>query len=77
MTISADTPAAIVRYQMLAVKHGLKAVIGGYRVNRAYTPRNLRLMTENYTGKKFRARDYAGMIKAIEEKMAADLKEGE
>lgn len=64
-----DTPEGIATYQMLAVKHGLKACAKGFRLNRAYTPKNLRAMAERFTGKKFKARDYAGMISAIEEKM--------
>jgi hypothetical protein len=60
---------SVTTYQMLAVKQGLKACKIGMRVNRAYTPTNLRLMTENFTGKKFKSRDYDGMIAAIEEKL--------
>ena len=54
-------------YQILAVKHGLKACKAGIRLNRSYTPKNLRLMTEKITGKTFKARDYDGMIVALEE----------
>lgn len=67
MTIIADTPEGITRYQMLAVKQGLKACKIGLRVNRAYTPKNLRMMVERFTGRKFKARDYDGMIAAVEE----------
>lgn len=66
MTIIAQTPTEINRYQTLVVKQGLKACKIGLRVNRAYTPKNLRAMTEKITGKKFKARDYDGMIAALE-----------
>lgn len=64
-----DTPDGITCYQMLAVKHGLKAIKIGLRLNRAYTPTNLRKMTEKLTGRKFKARDYDGMIAALEHKI--------
>lgn len=72
MTIIASTPSEISRYQMIVVKQGLKAIKIGLRVNRAYTPKNLRAMTERITGKKFKARDYDGMIAALEEKLNAE-----
>ena len=53
-------------YQVIAVKHGLKACKVGMRLNKAYTPKNLKLMTEKITGQKFKARDYDGMIEALE-----------
>ena len=65
------TPDWIRAYQMLAVKQGLKACKIGMRLNRAYTPTHLRLMTEKITGKKFKSRDYDGMIAALEEKLNA------
>jgi len=40
----------------------------GMRVNRAYTPANMRRTAEAITGKKFKARDYAGMAEALREK---------
>lgn len=52
-------------YQIIAVRAGLRAVKNGMRLNRAYTPRNLRLTTERLTGLRFRARDYDGMIDAL------------
>lgn len=69
MSVMIDTPEGIQAYQMIAVKHGLKACKIGMRLNTAYTPKNLRAMTEKFTGKKFKARDYDGMIAAIEEKL--------
>lgn len=64
------TGEGISRYQLLVVKQGLKACKIGLRVNRAYTPANLRRVTEQLTGKKFKARDYDGMIAAIEALLA-------
>lgn len=58
-------------YQIIAVKAGLKAVQKGFRLNRAYTPKNLKAMTEKITGKKFKARDYQGMIDALQENLDA------
>ena len=52
-------------FQILAVRAGLHAVRSRMRLNRAYTPRNLRLTTEKLTGLKFRPRDYDGMIAAL------------
>lgn len=72
MTVIADTPEAVSRYQLLVVKQGLKACQKGFRLNTAYTPKNLRMITERATGRKFKARDYAGMIAALEEKLNAE-----
>lgn len=57
-------------YQMLVVKRGLLACKDGFRLNRAYTPKNLRAVTERLTGQKFKARDYDGMVAALEAKIA-------
>ena len=65
-SIVIDTPEGITRYQMIVVKHGLAACKIGMRVNRAYTPSNLRKMVERWTNKKFKARDYDGMIAAVQ-----------
>lgn len=54
-------------FQALAVKHGLKAIKIGFRVNRAYTPKNCMMMASKITGKKFKPRDYDGAIAALEE----------
>jgi hypothetical protein len=74
MTVIISTPEGITRYQMLVVKQGLKACKIGMRVNRDYTPTNLRKMVERWTKAKFKARDYDGMIKAVEE-LIAETKE--
>lgn len=66
-----DTPEGIAHYQILVVKQGLKAIKIGMRLNRSYTPKNLKLMTEKITGRKFKARDYDGMMAALEEKLDA------
>jgi len=65
-----NTPDGIKRYQALCAKQGLKAIKLGLRINTAYTPKNCRLMAEKLTGKKFKARDYDGMIAALEEFIA-------
>lgn len=57
------------RLQAVAAKHGLKAIKLGMRLNRAYTPANCRRVAEQFTGKKFKARDYDGMIAAINAKL--------
>jgi hypothetical protein len=54
-------------YQILVIKQGLKACKVGIRLNKSYTPKHLRRMTERLTGKTFKSRDYDSMIAAIEE----------
>lgn len=66
------TGEGITRYQVIVVKQGLKACKRGMRLNRAYTPKNLRALTERFVGRKFKARDYDGMIAAIDEELAKD-----
>lgn len=58
------------RIGAVACRAGLRAVKVGMRLNSAYTPKNLRAMTENLTGRKFKARDYDGMIAALDEYLA-------
>jgi hypothetical protein len=55
------------RIRAVAAKHGLKAIKRGMRLNTAYTPANCRRAAEEITGKKFKARDYDGMIEALEQ----------
>lgn len=55
------------RMGAVAAKHGLKAIKRGMRLNTSYTPKNCRTMAERLTGKKFKARDYDGMIAALDE----------
>lgn len=55
------------RIALIAAKHGLKAIKKGFRLNRAYTPANCRAIVERETGRKFKARDYDGMIAAADE----------
>lgn len=57
------------RIAAIAAKHGLKAIKIGMRANRAYTPTRCRQVAEEFTGKKFKPRDYDGMIAAIQEKL--------
>jgi len=61
------------RIAALMAKHGLKAIKAGFRINRSATPARCRQIAQEFTGKKFKARDYDGMIAAIE----AGLKETE
>lgn len=58
-----------VRIQAIAAKAGLRAIKIGMRANRAYTPAACRAVAEKFTGKKFKARDYDGMIEAIDAKL--------
>lgn len=57
------------RLAAIAAKHGLKAIKIGMRLNRGYTPTRCRQVAEQFTGKKFKARDYDGMIAAIDAKL--------
>lgn len=57
------------RIEAIVAKAGLKAIKQGMRLNRAYTPTNCRIMAERFTGKKFKSRDYDGMIAAIDAKL--------
>jgi HEPN domain-containing protein len=53
-------------YQLLAIKHGLKACINGFRLNRAYTPSRLRNAVEELSGKKFKGYPYKAMLETVE-----------
>lgn len=55
------------RLAAIAARAGLRAIKVGMRVNRAYTPARCREVAEQFTGRKFKARDYDGMIAAITE----------
>lgn len=57
------------RIAAISAKHGLKAIKMGMRMNRSATPARCRQIAEEFTGKKFKARDYDGMIAAIQEKL--------
>ncbi len=57
------------RIQAVAAKHGLKAIKIGMRLNTAYTPTRCKQVAEEFTGKKFKARDYDGMISAIDSRL--------
>ena len=39
----------------------------GIKANRAYTPKNMRAVATEVTGLKFKARDYLGAAKALED----------
>ena len=66
-----DVAPAVTFHQLAAIKQGLKAIKVGMRVNSSYTPQNCRRTAERLTGKKFKARDYDGMIAALQEMMDA------
>lgn len=55
------------RMAAIAAKHGLRAILLGARLNRAYTPKACMAAASRVTGKQFKARDYAGAIAALEE----------
>lgn len=61
------------RIQAISAKHGLKAIKIGMRMNRSATPARCREIAESFTGKKFKARDYDGMIAAIDAKLESFL----
>ena len=72
---SVSTPEGINYYRLAVLKQALKAIKIGMRVNSAYTPKNVKAAVEKETGKKFRARDYDGMLGSVEELMERLLKE--
>lgn len=55
------------RMAAIMARQGLKAIKIGMRLNTAYTPKRCREIAEQTTGKKFKARDYDGMIAALTE----------
>ena len=57
------------RLAAVAAKHGLKAIKLGMRLNTSYTPARCRQVAEQFTGLKFKARDYDGMIAAIDKEL--------
>lgn len=59
------------RFRAIALKSALKLYAAtGIKANRAYTPKNMMTTAKAITGKTFKARDYAGAIKALEEYLA-------
>ena len=61
------TGDGISRFQIIVIKGAIKLYRDtGMKANRAYTPTNVKLMAEKLTGKKFKARDWDGMITALE-----------
>lgn len=55
--------------QAISAKHGLKAIKIGMRMNSSATPTRCRQIAQEFTGLKFKARDYDGMIAAIDSKL--------
>lgn len=59
--------AGTATFQAIALKRGIKLYAAtGMKPNRAWTAKNMRLTAEKITGQKFKARDYAGMIDALD-----------
>lgn len=58
----------------IAAKYGLKAIKIGMRLS-GYTPKRCREVAEEFTGRKFKACDYDGMIQAIDAKLK-EIKNG-
>lgn len=68
MTAQVFTGEGINRVVIVVLKNAIKLYKNtGMKANRAYTPTNMRRKAEELTGKKFKARDYDGMIAALEE----------
>lgn len=60
-------------FAMAAVASALRFYAStGMRVNRAYTPKVMMRYAEQYTGKKFKARDYLGAADALSAKVQAE-----
>lgn len=69
--------SAVNVFAAIALKHGLKLYAAtGMRPNRMYTPKNMMAAAERTTGKKFKARDYAGAVEALELWIAEAPKDG-
>lgn len=61
------TGTGVTIYQALSIKQGLKTWAKyKVRLNSAWTPRAMMKTVERITGETFKARDYAGAIKALE-----------
>lgn len=64
------TGEGIARFQIVVIKNAIKLYRNtGMKANRAYTPTNMRNAAERITGKKFKARDWDGMIDALQAKL--------
>jgi hypothetical protein len=64
-------------YRAAVIKSGLKLYLKtGMKPNRAYTPSAMMRVASEITGKKFKARDYAGAVAALEDWIAAAPKDG-
>lgn len=61
-------PKAVAVYRATVIASGLRFYIKtGMRLNRAYTPKAMMEVAAEITGKKFKARDYAGAEAALTE----------
>jgi len=66
MTIIADGPQEVARFQAIVIKNALAMYRKtGMMANRSYTPKRMMAMAEKITGKRFKARDYLGAEEAI------------
>lgn len=61
------------RLAAIMAKHGLKAIMRGWRINRSATPTRCHEIAESFCGRKFAKRDYSGMIAALELELEKDL----
>lgn len=57
------------RIAAIAARAGLHAIKIGMRLNTSYTPKRCMEVASEFTGQKFKARDYDGAIAAITEKL--------
>jgi hypothetical protein len=67
-TTSFVGPSAVEVFRAIVIANALDLYARtGMKANRMYTPANMRRTAEHITGKKFKARDYAGMAAALRE----------
>lgn len=65
--------AGVATYQAVAIKSGLRLYSKtGMKPNRAWSPSAMMKTAASITGKKFKSRDYAGAIEALEEWLTAN-----
>lgn len=77
MSISFNGAAAVNVYRAAAIKAALGLYAKtGMQVNRAYTPSAMMRAAAEITGKKFKARDYAGAAAALSAWIDAAPKDG-
>lgn len=57
------------RIAAIAAKAGLKAILGGHRLNTSYTPKRCMEVAREFTGKNYKAKDYQQAIDGIQMKL--------